>query len=176
MSALARPPQALLLTRRDWVPNHPWFPVLIYRNVPGIADANDSAVALETLFKDNGWPPRWRSAIYDYHHYHSTAHEVLGVARGAATLELGGPDGEELDVRRGDVIVLPAGTGHRQQRADDDFVVVGAYPPDQQWDICRSEPTQAMLERIEHLSFPASDPVSGANGPLTKQWPRTITS
>ena len=74
------------------------------------------------------------------------------------------------------VIVLPAGTGHRQQRADDDFVVVGAYPPDQQWDICRSEPTQAMLERIEHLSFPASDPVSGANGPLTKQWPRTITS
>jgi uncharacterized protein YjlB len=79
-----------------------------------------------------------------------------------------------VEVRRGDVILLPAGTGHRQQRTDGDFLVVGAYPPEQTWDICRSAPTPAMLERIQHLPFPASDPVAGADGPMVQQWSRAI--
>jgi uncharacterized protein YjlB len=172
MNDLLRAPQALLLTRHDWVPNHPRLPVLIYRNVPGIATSHDSAAAFETLFREHGWQPRWRSGIYDFHHYHSTAHEVLGVAHGSATLVLGGPGGTEMDVRRGDVILLPAGTGHRQRRADRGFQVVGAYPPDQAWDICRSAPTPDVLERIEHLPFPASDPVTGVDGPMLRQWSR----
>jgi uncharacterized protein YjlB len=169
-------PETLRLTPHDWVPNHPWLPVLIYRDVPGVAASRDSAATLESLFGDHGWQPRWRSAVYDFHHYHSTAHEVLGVAHGTATLVLGGPGGNEVEVRRGDVILLPAGTGHRQQRADEDFLVVGAYPPEQTWDICRSAPTPAMLERIQHLPFPASDPVAGADGPMVQQWSRAMDS
>lgn len=171
MTAAAHGPEALLLPRHDWVPNHPRLPVLIYRDVTGVTNTKDSAAALEALFGKHGWQPRWRSAIYDFHHYHSTAHEVLGVAHGTATLVLGGPGGNEVEVRRGDVILLPAGTGHRQQRADEDFLVVGAYPPEQTWDICRSAPTPAMLERIDQLPFPASDPVAGAHGPMVRQWP-----
>jgi uncharacterized protein YjlB len=84
-------PETLRLTPHDWVPNHPWLPVLIYRDVPAVAASQDSAATLESLFGDHGWQPRWRSAVYDFHHYHSTAHEVLGVAHGTATLVLGGP-------------------------------------------------------------------------------------
>lgn len=165
-------PETLSFTRHDWVPNHPWLPVLIYRAVPGIATTHDSAAAFETVFRNHGWQPRWRSAIYDFHHYHSIAHEVLGVAHGSATLVLGGPDGKEVHVRRGDAVLLPAGTGHRQLHAEKDFQVVGAYPPEQVWDICRNAPTPAMLERIEHLPFPDRDPVAGADGPITQLWSR----
>lgn len=170
MTSAVHAPERLMLARRGWVPNHPSLPVLIYRGVPGVATAQDSAAALEALFHHHGWQPRWRSGIYDFDHYHSAAHEVLGVAHGSATLVLGGPDGNEVRVRRGDAILLPAGTGHRLLRADEGFQVVGAYPPEQAWDICRSAPTLEILERIAHLPFPASDPVTGADGPMVQQW------
>jgi uncharacterized protein YjlB len=40
---------------------------------------------MEELFRQNGWRASWRDGIYDYVHYHSRIHEVLGVARGKAT-------------------------------------------------------------------------------------------
>ena len=52
--------------------------------------------------------------MFDYHHFHSTSHEVLAVVAGRATLELGGPQGETFEVAAGDVVVLPAGTGYRR--------------------------------------------------------------
>jgi uncharacterized protein YjlB len=48
--------------------------------------------------------------------------------------------------------------------------VVGAYPPAQHWDICRTAPSQEALRRMESLAFPKSDPVSGASGHLVRLW------
>jgi uncharacterized protein YjlB len=53
--------------------------------------------------------------------------------------------------------------------------VVGAYPQGEHWDICRSAPDAAMLARMKQVRFPASDPVSGADGPLVRAWRRSQT-
>ena len=51
-------------------------------------------------------------------------------------------------------------------------MVIGAYPQGETWDICRQAPDTATLERMKVVVFPASDPVSGTEGPLVKAWRR----
>jgi uncharacterized protein YjlB len=146
----------------DRIPNHPSFGVLIYRDVDGVANGPDAA---RRLFGAHGWGGSWVDGVFAFHHFHSTSHEALAVVAGAATLELGGPQGEAFDVAAGDVLVLPAGTGHRRATARDGFTVVGAYPAGQEnYDLLRGDDPDevaAARERIVALGAPRADPVGG---------------
>jgi uncharacterized protein YjlB len=166
--SMTTPPQQLHLKPNGWVPNNS-LPVLLYRNA--LPSGPNLAAAMERTFMTNGWPPQWRNGVYSFHHYHSTAHEVLGFAAGHADLVLGGEGGESVTVHSGDVLVLPTGTGHCRISASDDFLVIGAYPENEQWDICRTTPTPAMLQSMSRVRFPSSDPLTGPTGALPKLWP-----
>ncbi len=148
------------------IPNSP-LPVLVYDDV---AEARDAA-ACEQLFARHGWLGAWQNGIYPFHHFHSTSHEVLGIVGGSTAVMLGGPQGRELRVRRGQVLVLPAGTGHRNLGGED-LLVVGAYPDGIAWDLRRGDPAEhdEVRANIARVQLPRTDPVSGVAGPLTTLW------
>ena len=152
------------------VPNHPDLPVVLMR---GALAPGASADAIAALLEANGWGGTWRWRVFDYHHYHPNAHEVLAVALGWAELMLGGPEGERVHVEAGDVLVLPAGTGHCQVEAGAGFEVVGAYPPGQEGvEVVRAERPHgpSTLERIAAVPIPTTDPIHGEGGPLMAAW------
>lgn len=151
-------------------PNSP-LPVLRYYLQP--RPGGDAAAAFEALFSRHHWTPLWRAGIFDYHHYHSTAHEALAVVRGQARVTLGGQAGQTLSIGTGDVLVLPAGTGHRCVECSRDFLVVGAYPRGQEhYDIQRpsSASHAGSKARIARVALPEADPLLGSEGPLMAAW------
>jgi uncharacterized protein YjlB len=146
------------------------LPALLYRRVFRGPDPDARAALIERTFGHNGWRNGWRDTVYDYDHFHTTAHEVLGCYRGQATLQLGGPDGPRCQLEAGDVLVLPAGTAHRKLDADASFAVVGCYAEGRDYDMqCGDHQDPLQLEqRLRALPLPARDPVYGEAGPLMR--------
>jgi uncharacterized protein YjlB len=169
-------PLAIVFKDDGLVPNNP-MPFLVYKGAIDVDGAQPEA-AIEKLFGANGWGDMWRNGIFDYLHYHSTVHEVLGIARGHARVRFGGDAGREIDVAAGDVAILPAGTGHQRLSASDDFSVVGAYPPGPKMQVTRPtvENHAKALTTIPQVPLPTTDPVTGKDGPLTKLWKRSSAS
>ena len=135
----ARKPHCFWFKDDGVIPNNPDLPVVLYRSPVRLSGSFDPAAVLEDVCERNGWGGSWRNGIYDYVHYHSRIHEVLGIARGRGKVQLGGPHGRTFELRAGDVAILPAGTGHQCLGASKDFLVVGAYPPFGKYDECTTK-------------------------------------
>ena len=75
-------------------------------------------------------------------------------------------------VKAGDVIIIPAGVGHKKLDASSDFAVVGAYPEGRDWDVLKGEPGERPTadENIASLPIPKSDPLLGIKNGLTRIW------
>ncbi|WP_422123801.1 cupin domain-containing protein [Planococcus sp. X10-3] len=149
------------------IPNNTSLAVAIY---PGAF--KDNPEKIEETFNNNDWTNSWTNGVFDYHHYHSNIHEVLGVRSGSAVLLIGGEQGKRIEVNTGDVAVLPAGTGHKKISASDDFQIVGAYPggisPNKK--IGNIDERPYVLEDIQNTPLPKRDPVYGNEGPLIENW------
>ena len=75
----------------------------------------------------------------------------------------------------GDVIVIPAGVGHRQLSRSEDFLVVGGDPAGSpRADLLCGAPGERpdADARIAVVPLPETDPVTGAAEPLVGLWRR----
>jgi len=152
-------------------PNNVRLPLVVFQQVFDAAPAVNPAI-IETAFNQNDWESAWRNGLFAYHHYHSSAHEALGVYSGWVKVQLGGPGGEAITAQAGDVIIIPAGVAHKNLDQSPDFSVVGAYPRGQSCDMMYGKAGErpGADDAIRNVSLPTADPVFGKTGPLMKLW------
>ena len=163
-------PLAIVFGDDGVVPNN-IRPFLVYQDAVKL-DPEHPEETIEDQFEANGWGGTWRNGVYDYLHDHATVHEVLGVARGSARVRFGGDHGQELEIKAGDVAILPAGTGHQCIKASRDLCVIGAYPPGAKMEITTATPENhsKALKTIPQVALPPADPVTGKDGALMRLW------
>lgn len=151
------------------IPNSP-LPLLIYKNV--FSEEKADADFIKKHFADRNWSNSWKNGVYDYHHYHSNTHEVLGVYSGFATIQFGGENGEKISIEEGDAVAIPAGVSHKLIESSDDFGVVGAYPGGMEYDILKGDDGERPKaeENIKNVPIPDSDPVYGKVEGLLSLW------
>lgn len=165
-------PEAHFFASDGQTPNNPALPLLVYRHVVPIGASAEAARRFETMFAANGWGDGWRNGIHSFLHFHTSTHEVLGIAAGHAIVMFGGSRGRALEVEAGDVVVLPAGIGHQRLQASHDLLVVGAYPRNGRFDQNRPGEVDARtaLRKVAKVALPEKDPVHGVDGPLRTLW------
>jgi uncharacterized protein YjlB len=158
------------------VPNST-LPLLVYKKALSMSErftAEEGAEKeFDKLITANNWNAQWTWVIYDFTHFHSTAHEALAVVSGEALVEFGGPEkGKRLEVTAGDFVIIPAGVAHCRIKSSDDFRVIGSYPNGQEYDLRRGEPSEyeEVKKNIRKVPLPDLDPLYGAEGPLNQHW------
>jgi len=159
-----------LVVENGTYPNNGRLPLLIFKQVFGSSEV--SPERFEQLFTAHFWPAAWRNGLYSFHHYHSSAHEVLGVYDGWVEACFGGPGGLLLMAEAGDVILIPAGVSHCNKNQSADFRVVGAYPKGQLWDMKYGKAGErpAVDRVIREVNLPSTDPVLGTDGGIKTLW------
>lgn len=158
-------PDTLLIPAAPPFPNSR-LPLLLYRALlPADADR------IEQAFGMRRWSNAWQNGIYRYHHFHSTAHEVLGIASGRVTVRFGGPAGVEVSLAAGDAVVIPAGVAHCNIYEEGRLIVVGAYPGGSSFDTLRGDVSHytAASNRAAAVPVPDEDPIPGCDA-LRRLW------
>jgi uncharacterized protein YjlB len=96
----------------------------------------------------------------------------MAVVQGTARVILGGPRGTPVTLEPGDVMILPAGVGHKCTQYSEDFLCVSAYPGGKQYDINygKAQELKKAKENISEVPMPLKDPVFRKEGFLRSHW------
>jgi uncharacterized protein YjlB len=162
-------PTTLFFKGDGKIPNNK-LPLLLYKNV--FSERGEKGASwLEVTFEANKWADSWRNGIYSFHHFHSTAHEVLGIYSGKALVQLGGESGQKVELEAGDIVIIPAGVGHKNLGSEN-LGVVGAYPVGSRVDLMRGEATEYAdaVKNVGRVPIPQFDPFLGKEQGLCKIW------
>ncbi|KAF5121862.1 putative protein YjlB [Metarhizium anisopliae] len=191
---MAQSVQCYYLSPNSDAPNNP-LPVLHYRGVLPLEATEDMATKFLTA---NTWEKRGAWGHIGIRHFHPNTHEcygttvstleaedvgrliLAGIVSGRSTMLLGKINdgtGVHVQVQRGDVIVLPAGTAHSSIESTPDYFYIGVYPRRHPRWVNEHGKTPATHFRstIRAVEMPEEDPVYGKDGPLLKLWrPRDL--
>lgn len=163
-----------ILTEDGNFPNNGLLPLLVYRGafLFNNEKESDTIDIVKEILETNSWANSWIDGIYDYHHYHSTAHEILVILKGSCRVQFGGVNGSTLNLEKGDVVIIPAGVAHKRIDEADGFQCLGAYPDGQEHDMNYGKEGErpATDENIRKVPMPENDPLYGSDGPLIKNW------
>ena len=125
-------------------PNNPIYPLLLYKS----AHKGSKAEATEVIVQGKKWTHPWEWGIFTFHHYHSTAWELLLCVQGYAKVQLGGETGPTITIEKGDLALVPPGVAHKHLDSFDGLSLLGSYPaatPDV--DTLRGAPTEQQRQR-----------------------------
>ena len=127
---MALEPETYYLKRNQHAPNNA-FPVLVYRQCLPLPVSEEKTTA---FLEAHAWEKKGTWGHIGVRHFHPNVHECYGVIAGESTMLVGcgsdDPDdsGQEIELSVGDVIVLPAGTGHCNLQSTKNYLYVGVYP------------------------------------------------
>ncbi len=174
MSTIVKKPKRAvvkLIPENGEFPNNGKLPLILYDQVLELPKGG-APDQIEKLIRSNGWGNSWRWGLYDYHHYHSTAHECLCIYQGSVRVQFGGENGLVIEATAGDVLILPAGLAHKNIRCSAGFRTVGCYPAGQSPDMNYGKPGErpAADRNILNVPLPRLDPIYGKIGTLPKAW------
>lgn len=169
--------KTLLISENESFPNNDSLPLIIIEKAFSPQD-KDLVQTIESTFHQNGWENSWRNGIYTFHHYHSTAHEVLGLYSGWVKAQFGGPDGQIAAAKAGDIIIIPAGVSHKNLDQSLELRCVGAYPEGQSPDMQYGKPGERPQtnQNVRSVPMPETDPVYGKDGKLLEIWEQSLES
>jgi uncharacterized protein YjlB len=145
--------------------------VLLYKDVLTLPKLFP-ALFVKRLFYSNNWKNSWKSGIFEYHHYHSTTHEALGVIDGRATIQLGGEKGIDIRLEKGDVLIIPAGVAHKNLDKENAITCIGAYPNGKDYDMNYGKEGERPKtdKNIAKVEIPSMDPVFGKIRGVHRLW------
>ncbi|KAI8962595.1 RmlC-like cupin domain-containing protein [Daldinia sp. FL1419] len=171
-------PLTSLRVSRHLIPAHGLIPNTSIQNKPllhyheAFPPSSLTASAIESHLTTIGVvEPQWRFTMYSTTHFHSSTHELLCISSGKAKLCFGGednPEKVEKEVKQGDVLVVPAGVGHRLlEDPTGGFEMVGSYPKGYSWDMCYGKKgEETKIQNIQELPWFEKDPIYGDDGPV----------
>jgi uncharacterized protein YjlB len=125
LDAALRPRKAKAFLFKDdgIIPNNPNLPLVLYRSPSGLRANSTRRVCSKSFSSATA------GAIAGGMAFTITRIIITCAAVRAETrVRLGGAKGRGLKLNAGDVVILPAGTGH-ERPGSADLLVIGAYPP-----------------------------------------------